>query len=70
VDRLSYHAPEQEKEYIKKEIEVITKICGAPPKGWYYGRLSPRSQALVWDVYKELGIQLLWESDSYTDDVP
>ena len=31
---IDYHSmpPEQEKEYIKKEVEVITKICGAPPK--------------------------------------
>jgi hypothetical protein len=37
---------------------------------WYYGRLSPRSRALVWEVYKEMGIPLLWQSDSYEDDVP
>jgi peptidoglycan/xylan/chitin deacetylase (PgdA/CDA1 family) len=62
--------PEQEKAYIKKEIETIAKICGEPPKGWYYGRLSSRSHALVWDVYKEMGIPLLWEADSYADDLP
>jgi peptidoglycan/xylan/chitin deacetylase (PgdA/CDA1 family) len=61
---------EQEKAYIKKEIEAITRICGSPPKGWYYGRLSSRSHALVWDVYKEMGIPLLWDSDSYADDLP
>jgi len=61
---------EQEKAYIRKEIETITKIAGAPPKGWYYGRSSSRSQALVWDVYKEMGIPLLWEADSYADDLP
>lgn len=54
---------EQEKAYIKKEIETIAKICGEPPKGWYYGRLSSRSHALVWEVYKEMGIPLLWEAD-------
>lgn len=62
--------PEKEKAYIKKEIETIAKICGEPPKGWYYGRLSSRSHALVWDVYKEMGIPLLWEADSYADDLP
>ncbi len=61
---------EQEKAYIKKEIEAITKVCGEPPKGWYYGRLSSRSHALVWEVYKEIGIPLLWEADSYADDLP
>ncbi|CAG8959380.1 hypothetical protein HYFRA_00001278 [Hymenoscyphus fraxineus] len=61
---------EQEKAYIKKEIETIRDICGEPPKGWYYGRLSSRSQALVWEVYKEMGVPLLWDSDSYADDLP
>jgi peptidoglycan/xylan/chitin deacetylase (PgdA/CDA1 family) len=61
---------EKEKVYIKKEIETIAKICGSPPKGWYYGRLSARSQALVWEVYKEMGVPLLWDSDSYADDLP
>ncbi|KAK4987289.1 hypothetical protein LTR50_004715 [Elasticomyces elasticus] len=62
--------PAEEKAMIRKGIESITKVCGAPPKGRYYGRLSPRSHALVWDVYKEMGIPLLWMSDSYADDVP
>jgi peptidoglycan/xylan/chitin deacetylase (PgdA/CDA1 family) len=68
IDYHSYHL-QQQKEYIRKEIDVITKICGVLPKGWYYGRLSPRSQALVWDVHKELDIPLLWKSGSY-DDIP
>ncbi|PGH16036.1 hypothetical protein AJ79_02016 [Helicocarpus griseus UAMH5409] len=69
---IDYHSmpPEQEKEYIKKGIESIRDICGQAPKGWFYGRLSPRSHALVWDVYKEMGLPLLWNSDSYADDVP
>jgi len=53
-----------------KEIESLTKTCGAPQKGWYYGRLSSRSHALVWEVFKEMGIPLVWESDSYADDLP
>lgn len=61
---------EQERAYIKKGIEAITKVCGKPPKGWYYGRSSCRSHALVFDVYKELGIPLLWQADSYADDIP
>ena len=23
-----------------------------------------------WDVYKEMGVPLLWDSDSYADDLP
>ncbi|OAP54858.1 hypothetical protein AYL99_11306 [Fonsecaea erecta] len=69
---IDYHhvSREAEKAYIKKGIEVIRDICGKPPSGWYYGRLSPRSRALVWDVYQEMGIPLLWQSDTYADDVP
>jgi peptidoglycan/xylan/chitin deacetylase (PgdA/CDA1 family) len=69
---IDYHSmpAEEEKEYIRKGIDTIKKISGSYPKGWYYGRLSPRSHALVWDVFKEMGIPLLWESDSYADDVP
>lgn len=69
---IDYHTlpPDQEKEYIRKAITTIQSITGSAPKGWYYGRLSPRSRALVWDGYKEMNLPLLWESDSYADDVP
>jgi peptidoglycan/xylan/chitin deacetylase (PgdA/CDA1 family) len=69
---IDYHTltVEEEKEYIRKGINAIKNVSGVYPKGWYYGRLSPRSQALVWDVYKEMGLPLLWESDSYADDLP
>jgi peptidoglycan/xylan/chitin deacetylase (PgdA/CDA1 family) len=53
--------PENEKSYIKKEIETIAKICDSPPKGWYYGRLSSRSQASVWYVYKEMVCRCCWD---------
>jgi len=62
--------PEREKEYIRKAITTIRDICGEAPRGWYCGRLSPRSRALVWDMYKEMDLPLLWESDSYADDLP
>ena len=62
--------PEDEKAMIKKGIEAIEKVTGKPPVGWYYGRLSPRSIALVWDAFHEMDLPLLWESDSYCDDLP
>jgi peptidoglycan/xylan/chitin deacetylase (PgdA/CDA1 family) len=62
--------PEKEKAYIKKEIETIAKICVEPPKGWYYGRLSSKSQALVHETFKEMDVRLLWDPDSYADDLP
>jgi peptidoglycan/xylan/chitin deacetylase (PgdA/CDA1 family) len=69
---IDYHdfPAEKEKEYIKKGIEAIQNVCGKPPTGWYYGRPSPRSRILVWEVFKEMGLPLLWNSDTYADDVP
>ena len=62
--------PELEKQYIVRQLEVLKKLTGESPAGWYYGRLSPRSRGLVHEVYKEQGIPLMWESDSYADDLP
>lgn len=62
--------PELEKEYIRRQLKAVKELTGEYPCGWYYGRLSPRSRALVWEVYKEQGVQLLWESDTYCDDLP
>lgn len=63
--------PEREKEMIVKGVESLRGLCGGKvPKGWYYGRLSSQSRALVWDVYDEMGEELLWQSDSYSDDIP
>lgn len=69
---IDYHSmpAEEEKEMIRKGVECITELCGEAPAGWYYGRGSPRSQALVWEVYREMGLELRWYSDSYADDVP
>ena len=69
---IDYHdmPPEEEKVQIRQCIETIEKLCGYPPRGWYTGRLSPRSQALVWEIYQEKGIPLLWVSDAYSDDLP
>lgn len=59
-------------EYPVSKIAVphVAIMTNALQVGWYYGRLSPRSKALVFEAYKELGIPLLWESDSYCDDLP
>jgi hypothetical protein len=69
---IDYHhmQPELEKQYIARQLKVLKELTGEYPCGWYYGRLSPRSKALVHEVYKEHGIPLLWESDSYNDDLP
>ena len=69
---LDYHSmpPDLEKEYIERQLKVMKELTGEYPGGWYYGRLSPRSKTLVHEVYREHGIQLAWESDSYCDDLP
>lgn len=69
---IDYHPmdPGTEKTYIKRQLESVKQLTGEYPGGWYYGRLSPRSRALVWEVYKEMGVKLAWESDTYCDDLP
>lgn len=61
---------EQEKAEIEKCIDVIMEQTGQPPRGWYVGRLSPRSRTLLYQIYKERNIPLLWWSDNYGDDLP
>ncbi|KAG8673057.1 hypothetical protein FPOAC1_006360 [Fusarium poae] len=61
---------EKEKEYIRKGINSLKSLTGYVPKGWYYGRPSPRSRTLVPQVYQEMGEELIWASDTYADDVP
>lgn len=63
-------SPELEKEYIHRQMKSLKEITGSYPAGWYYGRLSPRSRALVWEVFQELKTPLVWQSDSYADDLP
>lgn len=69
---IDYHdmSPELEKEYIFRQLKVLKDMTGEYPVGWYYGRLSPRSKALVWEAHKELDIPLKWMSDAYCDDLP
>ncbi|KAK5137585.1 hypothetical protein LTR08_007880 [Meristemomyces frigidus] len=69
---IDYHdmPAEQERAEIEKCIVLITEQTGQAPRGWYIGRLSPRSHALLFDIYKERGLELLWVSDHYGDDLP
>ncbi|RDW67601.1 chitooligosaccharide deacetylase [Coleophoma cylindrospora] len=69
---IEYHdfSVEREKEYIKLAVASLKKLTGYAPRGWYYGRQSAQSKVLVAEVYKELGEPLLWQSDTYADDVP
>ena len=69
---IDYHdmPVDEEKTDIVKCIDLITEQSSQPPRGWYIGRLSPRSQTLLYQIYKERNIPLLWLSDNYGDDLP
>jgi len=56
---------EEEREQIKKSIHAIEITTGKRPVGWYTGRASENTRALV----VEAG-GFLYESDSYADDLP
>ena len=57
---------ESEERLIRQAIESFkqTSPTGRVPVGWYYGRPSPRSRALVSKVYRELGLELLYQADT------
>ncbi|KAK0916442.1 hypothetical protein LTR91_003234 [Friedmanniomyces endolithicus] len=69
---IDYHSvPEtQDRAEINRCIDLITAQTGQAPRGWYIGRLSPQSYSLLHQIYAERGLELLWLSDSYADDLP
>ena len=50
---------------MERNIEVITRLIGKRPVGWYTGRPSPNTRRLV----VESG-GFLYDSDAYNDDLP
>ena len=56
---------EVERAHILRNVEVITETIGRRPVGWYTGRPSPNTRALV----VEAG-GFLYDSDAYNDDLP
>lgn len=54
-----------EREHIRLAVEAITRITGSRPLGWYTGRCSPNTRALV----VEHG-GFLYDADSYADELP
>ncbi|KAK4561198.1 hypothetical protein LTR86_005153 [Recurvomyces mirabilis] len=69
---IDYHDVEEgvERGDVERCIELSIEQTGRAPRGWYVGRLSPRSQRLISEAYRERGLELLWMSDSYADDLP
>ncbi|NIB41438.1 allantoinase PuuE [Pseudomaricurvus alkylphenolicus] len=54
-----------EREHMQKAIDIQTRLTGQRPLGWYTGRTSPNTLALV---AEEGGF--LYCADSYADDLP
>jgi allantoinase len=54
-----------EREDIRKNVEVVTRLIGRRPVGWYTGRPGPNTRRLVAEVGG-----MLYDSDAYNDDLP
>ncbi|TPX59861.1 hypothetical protein SpCBS45565_g07642 [Spizellomyces sp. 'palustris'] len=71
---IDYHGPtltpQIEAEHCRKTIEAIKNATGVPPRGWYTGRIGPDSRRVVVEEYRKLGLDLLYDSDAYNDDLP
>jgi allantoinase len=57
--------PATEAEHMRRGVEIITRLTGQAPSGWYTGRDSPNTRRLV----VEHG-GFLYDSDYYGDDLP
>lgn len=56
---------ETEREHMQRAIRAIYDAVGERPRGWYTGRTSPNTRALV---VEEGGF--IYDSDDYSDDIP
>ena len=56
---------DEERRHIQRTVEIIERVCGKRPVGWYTGRVSGNTRRLV----REEG-GLLYSSDAYNDDLP
>jgi len=56
---------ETERAHIAQTVEIISRLTGKPPAGWYTGRTSESTRTIV----REMGC-FLYDSDSYSDEVP
>jgi putative urate catabolism protein len=54
-----------EARHIGQAVEILTKVAGERPLGWYTGRTSPNTRRLV----VEHG-GFLYDADDYSDDLP
>jgi allantoinase len=56
---------DEERRHIRLACEIIERICGQRPVGWYTGRISHNTRRLL----REDG-GFLYSSDAYNDDLP
>ena len=54
-----------EREHMRVGVDIIRRLTGSPPLGWYTGRDSPNTRRLVADHGG-----FLYDSDYYGDDLP
>ena len=55
----------EERDHIRQTIDIIQRICGIRPVGWYTGRVSQNTRRLIREIDG-----LLYSSDAYNDDLP
>lgn len=54
-----------ERQHCRQCIEVVSRLTGKPPEGWYTGRDSPNTRRIIADEG-----DFLYDSDYYGDDLP
>ena len=60
------HVPlDEEREHMRRAIEIHKRLTGERPLGWYTGRTSPNTRKLV---VEDGGF--LYDADDYSDDLP
>jgi putative urate catabolism protein len=60
------HVPiEEEREHMRRAIEIHKRLTGERPLGWYTGRTSPNTRQLV---VEDGGF--VYDADDYSDDLP
>ena len=57
--------PAEEAAQMRRTVDTIKGFTGAPPAGWYTGRISANTRRLVLDHGG-----FLYDSDAYNDDLP
>ncbi len=64
---ISYQAMDEaeEREHMRRAVELLKELTGVAPLGWYTGRDSPNTRKLL----VEHG-GFLYDADSYADDLP